>query len=57
MKTIIVCQDCAEVIDYMDGEKVEVLYGKCRDCHGSADVEWLDGVAVNEEIRLGTIGA
>lgn len=30
--TIIVCQDCNDVVDYADGEKVEVLYGKCPDC-------------------------
>lgn len=30
--TIIVCQGCNDVIDYVDGEKVEVLYGQCPDC-------------------------
>jgi hypothetical protein len=30
--TIIVCQDCNDVVDYVDGEKVEVLYGKCTGC-------------------------
>lgn len=30
--TIIVCQDCDEVIEFTDADKVDVLYGKCSEC-------------------------
>lgn len=30
--TVIVCQDCDEIIDFADGNKVDVLYGKCSEC-------------------------
>nr|WP_157087701.1 GapA-binding peptide SR1P [Oceanobacillus damuensis] len=28
----IVCQKCGKVIDYIESEKVDVLYGKCMQC-------------------------
>lgn len=30
--TILVCQDCDQTIDFMEDEKVRVLYGKCSCC-------------------------
>ncbi|HLR01934.1 MAG TPA: GapA-binding peptide SR1P [Virgibacillus sp.] len=28
----VVCQECQEVIEYFDDEKVSTLYGKCPVC-------------------------
>jgi hypothetical protein len=30
---ILICQECNEVIDYLDEEKVSKLYGKCTHCN------------------------
>ncbi|MDG5789477.1 GapA-binding peptide SR1P [Evansella sp. AB-P1] len=36
----IVCQSCEQVIDYYEGEKVSVLYGKCcSECSGGHSEE------------------
>lgn len=36
---IIVCQECEEVLEYIESEKVHVLYAKCTGCHTKKETE------------------
>jgi hypothetical protein len=34
---VIVCQVCDEVIEYVEAEKVNILYGICVDCRAGEE--------------------
>nr|WP_147635547.1 GapA-binding peptide SR1P [Risungbinella massiliensis] len=36
---IIVCQECEDVLEYIESEKVHVLYAKCTSCHTEKKTE------------------
>nr|WP_246064852.1 GapA-binding peptide SR1P [Melghirimyces algeriensis] len=33
----VICQNCDEVITYLDGDKSGTLYGVCPGCHHNSD--------------------
>lgn len=39
MMEIIVCQECEQVLDYVESEKAGVLYAKCTGCNSDTEKE------------------
>ena len=37
--TVIVCQDCDEVIEFVEAEKVDVLWARCPECRSRLRAE------------------